>query len=521
MPAVGNPKIFVGASSEAEEHDQLVRDVLEEVGITVIPWQQSFRPGEYGLDSLGRIAREAHGAILIASADDRTWYRGQEQFSPRDNVLFELGYFMQALARRNTVIVQVEDSKGNTPRVPTDLAGLTVIQFRIGDRAGNASQISQWATRFRESFRPLLPEATEIMDLLRREFRKVHPSWESSMRELVLKPFRYSVASALRGEILLTPGQYYSCLEQEIRRARSGTIILAVSSTSSQVWATDRDQQSYFNRNIDAARKGVVIRRLFVIPTDFHAGLETVIQLQNQAGVEIRVASPDLSAHFSTLEDIVIFIESEQPPVMRGYVGLPAFDNPGRIRGGKLLLDLPQCQHQRELFESAWILATPPRKVTAASGYAAPTRPPGESMEPTWLGTPVVSCREAARARGVPLKNELKSLIIDTSSGLIAAHLRGDQAISLRAVKQILESDEARLASRQTLQQLGLSPGTVSAVLDPVWSLPHLIERSVIELDFVTTNNRRTTGYFRFDPKVLLSAPSYTLADFARPQTSS
>jgi predicted nucleotide-binding protein len=66
------PKVFVGASSEAGEHEQLVRDVLEEVGIETIPWRHSFRPGEYGLDSFDRITRQADGAILIASADDKT-----------------------------------------------------------------------------------------------------------------------------------------------------------------------------------------------------------------------------------------------------------------------------------------------------------------------------------------------------------------------------------------------------------------------------------------------------------------
>jgi hypothetical protein len=83
------PRVFVGASSEAEEHERLVRHVLEEIEIEPIPWRHSFLPGEYGLDSLDRITRHADGAILIVSADDKTWYRGLESFSPRDNVLFE------------------------------------------------------------------------------------------------------------------------------------------------------------------------------------------------------------------------------------------------------------------------------------------------------------------------------------------------------------------------------------------------------------------------------------------------
>jgi prolyl-tRNA editing enzyme YbaK/EbsC (Cys-tRNA(Pro) deacylase) len=136
-------------------------------------------------------------------------------------------------------------------------------------------------------------------------------------------------------------------------------------------------------------------------------------------------------------------------------------------------------------------------------------------MRPAWLGRPVISCEDAAAARSVPLKNEIKTLILETSTGLIAAHLRGDNMISLRSVKDVLQTEQAKLASPGTLRDIGLSPGTVSAVLEPVWSLPNLIDRAVVALEFVTTNNRTTTGYFRFNPKVLLAAPSCTLADIS------
>jgi hypothetical protein len=55
----------------------------------------------------------------------------------------------------------------------------------------------------------------------------------------------------------------------------------------------------------------------------------------------------------------------------------------------------------------------------------------------------------------------------------------------------------------------------VSAVLNPVWSLPHLIDRGVMDVDVLTTNNGTVTGYFRFNPEVLLQAPSTTVDDLA------
>ena len=514
------PKVFVGASTEAEEYDELVRGVLAAEGIEPIPWQTSFRPGDYGLDSLERITSHADGAILIASADDRTWYRGQETFVPRDNVLLELGYFLQAYGRKRTAIVQVQGASGAFPRVPTDLAGLTGIRFRPRASAANALEIQRWAQRFVSSFRSLHPEIRDIVRILREDYEDIDPGWEDVIRSLVLSPIRRAALSALRGELLLTPGQYYGRLDAEIAAAGPDTKIYAVSTISSQVWSSDRDQQQYFASNIAAARRGAEIRRLFVLPGHLHADLRDVIRRQREAGIDVRIARPGTSADFSTLDDVVLFMDSHPVPRIRGYIGLPVFDNPGRIRGGKLLLDANLCHQQREAFVAAWALAA---TIGADNDPHDPHPPsvsehaPGETMRPAWLARQVVTCREAAAARGVPLQNELKTLIIETPGGLVAAHVTGDSEIALRAVKDLLEIDQAQLASPQTLRNLDLSPGTISAVLNPVWSLPHLVDRAVLKLSFVTTNNGTTTGYFRFSPSILLSAWSITVADIARP----
>jgi prolyl-tRNA editing enzyme YbaK/EbsC (Cys-tRNA(Pro) deacylase) len=436
-----------------------------------------------------------------------------ESFSPRDNVLFELGYFLQAFGRKRTAIVQIHDKLGTTARVPTDLAGLTAIQFQDGMSAENRSQIRNWAFRFRKSFRSIHPAVAAINRILSDEYLGVDPSWEEPIAELLLRPFLASARAAFRGELHLTPGQYYSRLETEIASVSDNTEVLAVSTISSSVWSSDRDQQNYFARNIDAAARGASIRRLFVLPRNFTGALERVIRLQNQAGIEVRVAGDEHAAYFSTLEDIVLFVDSD-PHNLRGYIALPAFDNPGRIRGGRLLFDQNECQHQREVFEAAWAYAATAHEIRARN-HTAKTVPPGEHMRPAWVERQVFSCEEAAVARNVPLRNELKTLILETSAGLVAAHLRGDNEMSLRSVKDVLETEQARLAAPETLRERGLGPGTVCAVLEPVWSLPHLIDRAVMALKFVTTNNKTTTGYFRFDPQILLSAPSITLADIS------
>jgi prolyl-tRNA editing enzyme YbaK/EbsC (Cys-tRNA(Pro) deacylase) len=520
------PRIFVGSSSEAMLYDQLVREVLEAEGLEPVAWNGSFRPGEYGLDSLDRIVRESDGALLILSADDRTMYRGEETFSPRDNVLLELGYFLQAFGRRRTAIIHVQSDSGEYARTPTDLAGLMSLRFRTDSRASNAAEIRRWCNDFLRTVRSTDPVLKRITSVLNGPYRDLHQNWGDSVNSLVLEPIYRSALAALRGELLLTPGQYYNLLDQEISEAAQGTTVLAVSTVSSQVHLTDRDQQEYFRLNIDAATRGADIRRLFVLPEEYLYQLRPVMELQQRSGISVRVALPGASADFSTLDDVVLFTRTnDRENYIRGYVGYPVFDNPGRIRSGKLLLDTNSCRAQADAFEAAWAISFPidrapffspaSKRGYTGAGRPSPT-PPGEALTASWLPREVITCKEAAAARNIALRNELKTMILRTSSGLVAAHVPGDCKIDLRAVREIMEVDRAFIAPISDLKNLGLDRGTVSPVLNPVWSLPHLIDRRVMKLNFVAANNGTTTGHFRFTPAALLAASSYTLADFAQ-----
>lgn len=138
---------------------------------------------------------------------------------------------------------------------------------------------------------------------------------------------------------------------------------------------------------------------------------------------------------------------------------------------------------------------------------------PGNLMVSLHAGHDVVTCSEAAAARGISLERELKTLILETSIGLVAAHLRGNRRVDLRKVKRSLRVKQARLAPPSELDRLGLSPGTVCAVLDPVWGLRHLISPDVLASGAVATNDGTRTGYFFFDPMLILSAATVMVAE--------
>jgi prolyl-tRNA editing enzyme YbaK/EbsC (Cys-tRNA(Pro) deacylase) len=144
------------------------------------------------------------------------------------------------------------------------------------------------------------------------------------------------------------------------------------------------------------------------------------------------------------------------------------------------------------------------------------SEPPGHTLQSHRASKATITCKDAAAVRGVPLSNELKSIILTTSNGIIVVHVPGDKYVSLRAVKLALGSAQAQLAAPSVLSELSLTPGTVCAVLDPVWSLRHLISKEVLDLTYVTTNDGTKEGYFVFSPELLLKAEQVQVGAFSR-----
>ena len=130
------------------------------------------------------------------------------------------------------------------------------------------------------------------------------------------------------------------------------------------------------------------------------------------------------------------------------------------------------------------------------------------------LERPVVTCEEAARAKGIPLENELKTLLLETSNGLVAVELPGDAYASLRKIKDFLNVKKAYMATPETLAKLKLEPGTISTVHAPIWDMLHLVSKRLLKIDEVSTNSGNKDGYYRFKPSILLKAKNVKIGDF-------
>lgn len=98
------PGVFLGSSGRAEATATEIRDFVSSLGFRVVYWKTDFRRGYSILDELRAASYSCKYAILLLTPDDRI--AGDDpRWVPRDNVIFEAGYFINALGPRRTAVV--------------------------------------------------------------------------------------------------------------------------------------------------------------------------------------------------------------------------------------------------------------------------------------------------------------------------------------------------------------------------------------------------------------------------------
>jgi predicted nucleotide-binding protein len=140
--------VFIISSAEAIEIARTIQNAFENDPFTVVVWTDGvFRASHYGIESLERILDQTDVSIAIGEPDDITESRGDRRASPRDNVIFELGFFMGRLGRHRALLVE---PRGEEVRLPSDLAGITTITYRYGDGKDLTRALAPACNRLRE-----------------------------------------------------------------------------------------------------------------------------------------------------------------------------------------------------------------------------------------------------------------------------------------------------------------------------------------------------------------------------------
>lgn len=145
------PVLFIGSSSEQLDIARAIQSGLAHDPMVATVWTDGlFRASRTSVENLMTAVGDADFAVLVISPDDSVESRGVEQYSPRDNVLFELGLFMGGIGRDRTFLVR---PRGVDIKVPTDLLGLTPLDYAPGEDSTLTSRIAPVCTELRRLIR--------------------------------------------------------------------------------------------------------------------------------------------------------------------------------------------------------------------------------------------------------------------------------------------------------------------------------------------------------------------------------
>lgn len=119
--------VFLGYCSKSQATAAQIQLHLEKSGATVLNWALDFRLGTSILNEIEAARSRCSSGVFLFTEDDPL--EGPEGgAAPRDNVVFEAGYFVSSKGAERCLIV-----REGTAKMPADLGGAIYVQLRKGD----------------------------------------------------------------------------------------------------------------------------------------------------------------------------------------------------------------------------------------------------------------------------------------------------------------------------------------------------------------------------------------------------
>ncbi len=126
---------FIGYSSQASHIAMELKEHISRVFpmVSVIDWKWDFELGQVLYEEIKRACDKSHAAIFMVTKDD-TQVISANSFrqTPRDNIIFEYGYFSGRIGIEKTILVVEADTK-----VPSDLGGILYVHMADRNNLGN------------------------------------------------------------------------------------------------------------------------------------------------------------------------------------------------------------------------------------------------------------------------------------------------------------------------------------------------------------------------------------------------
>jgi predicted nucleotide-binding protein len=148
-------RVLIISSAEALDIARAIQSAFEHDPFLVYPWSDGvFKVAQYPVENLEAELNKSDFAIAIVAADDVTTSRKRRQGSPRDNVIFELGFFMGRLGRHRAVLLE---PKGASVKLPSDLTGIQTIKYVYEPGPDMAAELAPACNKLRAIFKDLGP----------------------------------------------------------------------------------------------------------------------------------------------------------------------------------------------------------------------------------------------------------------------------------------------------------------------------------------------------------------------------
>jgi predicted nucleotide-binding protein len=109
--------VFLGYCSKARDTANAINLFLTKLGVSVLDWVD-FSAGGNILDEIERASSISSVGIFLFTQDDFYEEEQEDRAAPRDNVVFEAGYFTQSKGRERVLIIRESGVK-----MPADVGG--------------------------------------------------------------------------------------------------------------------------------------------------------------------------------------------------------------------------------------------------------------------------------------------------------------------------------------------------------------------------------------------------------------
>jgi CRP/FNR family cyclic AMP-dependent transcriptional regulator len=147
IPKREQPTLFIGCSTEGLSLAQEIQAMLDYDALMVEVWTDGvFNTSKTPIEDLCTLVERVDFGLIIMTADDITKSRGDESFSPRDNVVLELGMLIGRIGRERSMFLK---PRGVDLKLPTDLIGVKPLDFNPAKATNLRAMLGPTCTELR------------------------------------------------------------------------------------------------------------------------------------------------------------------------------------------------------------------------------------------------------------------------------------------------------------------------------------------------------------------------------------